>query len=305
MDEKALHKLIKESVQQTFEKKYPKKPALEAKKETAVQKIVEKVKTLAESVILLPKVWILKTERLSTKTKEAHMKLYKEHLDVTNKIGIRLDAVNREVSDSDHSAFRSLKVDETENKNSVLLHELYFSNISDLTSAISADTLAYMRLARDWGTFDNWQFDFIACCMAAREGWAITYLDPYKNKYMNCVIDGDASNIPLGGIPVVVMDLHAHSYFYDYVSDKRTYVNAMMKELNWAVIEARIIVAEKANLQDLFAIMPKQALEVEKLLPHLPQNQPPIGKDQVITPKPSDPTENDQDQSTTPKKEPV
>jgi Fe-Mn family superoxide dismutase len=300
MDE-SLRKLIQESVKSTFEGKFPKKTAAKEPSKL-IEKVVEKVKTLTESVILLPKIWILKTERLSNKTKQAHLKLYKEHLEAANKIGIRLEAVNREVADADHSAFRSLKVDEAENKNSAMLHELYFSNISDLMSEVHADTLAYMRLARDWGTFDNWQFDFIACCMSAREGWAVTYLDPFKNKYMNCVIDGDSCNVPLGGIPVIVIDMHTHSYFHDYVDEKRLYVNAMMKELNWNVVEARIIVAEKANLQDLFAVMPEQGIEAEKMLPQVPQNQPPIKSGEPIHPQDGS-QNNDQDMSTTPKKD--
>lgn len=305
MDQKTLQKLVQDSVKKTFEAKFPKK--IETPK--IVEKIVEKAKTIAESVILLPKVWVLKTERLSPKTKEAHYHLYKEHLEATNKISVRLDAVNKEVSDSDHSAFRSLKIDEADNKNSVMLHELYFSNISDLGSDIHTDTLSYMRLARDWGSFDNWQFDFIACCLASRDGWAVTYLDPFKNKYMNCVVDGDSCNIPLGGIPVIVVDMHAHAYYHDYIGDRRMYVNAMLKELNWDVIEARIIVAEKADLQNLFAIMPPQMVEPEKLQPHIPQNQPPIKPGQPINPEPANPKDpslnNDQDKSTTPKKEPV
>ena len=40
---------------------------------------------------------------------------------------------------------------------------MYFENISDLNSTVSVDSLSYMRLARDFGTFDDWQKDFIAC----------------------------------------------------------------------------------------------------------------------------------------------
>lgn len=47
--------------------------------------------------------------------------------------------------------------------NGSYLHELYFANIADSQSRISMDSLSYMRLNRDFGTFDNWQRDFIAC----------------------------------------------------------------------------------------------------------------------------------------------
>lgn len=277
----AMTKLIQESVKKTFEDTFPRKeqstvPLIETvKKPNLIEKIVEKVKTvISEAVFITPRGWNLKTERLSNKTKTSHVKIYKDHVEATNKINIRLDSVNREVSDSDHSAFRSLKNDEVENKNSVILHELYFGNISDSMSEIHVDSLAFMRLARDWGSFDNWQFDFMASCLASREGWAICYLDTFKNKYMNCVIDGDSYNVPLGGIPIIAMDMHSHAYFYDYISDKQKYVTAMLTELAWNVIEARIILAERANLHNLFAIIPPQAEDVEKLIPNIPQHQP-------------------------------
>ncbi len=285
----SLEQLIRESLQKTFEEKFPKKAVLPKKEEKKlVEKLVDKGKALMESVVMLPKIWALKTERLSVKTKESHYNLYKSHLEKTNQISSRLDGVNREEANSDHSAFRSLKLDEIDNKNSTVLHEMYFSNISSMGSEIHADTLGYMRLSRDWGTFDNWQFDFKASCLAAREGWGVCYLDPIKNKYMNCVIDGDSVGLPIGAMPIIVMDMHAHAYFHDYMDDKELYVHAMMKELNWDVVEARIIVAEKANLHNLFAISPPQHLDPEKLLPNQPTNQPPIGKDQVIVPKADD-----------------
>jgi Fe-Mn family superoxide dismutase len=106
------------------------------------------------------------------------------------------------------------------------------------------DSLAYMRLNRDWGTFDDWQRDFIACGMSSRCGWAVTYLNMYTQSYMNCVIDLHAQNVPVGMYPVIVMDLWQHAYYRDYLKDANSYMNAMMKQLRWPVIEARF---EKAD----------------------------------------------------------
>ena len=39
--------------------------------------------------------------------------------------------------------------------------------------------------------------------------------------------------------PVIVIDVHEHAYFRDYLNDRKAYVYAMMKELRWDVIEER------------------------------------------------------------------
>jgi superoxide dismutase len=40
------------------------------------------------------------------------------------------------------------------------------------------------------------------------------------------------------------MDLWQHAYYRDYLKDAKSYMNAMMKQLRWTVIEARF---EKAD----------------------------------------------------------
>jgi len=102
-----------------------------------------------------------------------------------------------------------------------------------------------MRLSRDFGNFDNWQKDFIACCLSARNGWAVTFYNTHLQRYMNSIIDLHSLNVMTGMFPVIVMDCWEHSYYKDYLKDRKSYVFAMMKELNWEIIEKRI---EKADI---------------------------------------------------------
>ena len=152
--------------------------------------------------------------------------------------------------------YRSLSKDLRYLLNAIKLHELYFGNISDLSSSITFGSLPYTKLSRDFGSFEKWQQDFIACCLCAREGWAVTYYDPYLDSYVNGIIEGHDDGLPLGAIPVLVLDMWTHAYFYDYGLDKKSYIFNMMQELNWRVIEARMAVAEQAKLNSLFKIQP-------------------------------------------------
>ena len=199
---------------------------------------------LSEALVAQEKQFKLHTEFLSGKNKDNHKELYKQYIKDFNEISIKLDSVDRSSPGSNHSEFRQLKIDETYNMNAAYLHELYFANVSDVNSNITMDSLSYMRLQRDFGSFDDWQRDFLACCQASRCGWAVTYLNTYTQKYMNCVIDLHSAHVPVGFYPIIVMDVWQHAYYRDYLKDVKLYSTAMMKELNWKVIEKRI---EKAD----------------------------------------------------------
>lgn len=195
--------------------------------------------TVSEAYNVEAKSPSLATERLSEGAKKAHRELHEKYVDALNTISAKLDTVKRAESNSNSSDFRSLKIDETYNHNGAYLHDLYFENISDLASEITVDSLAYMRLQRDFGDFDAWQRDFIACCMSSRCGWAITGYSLYLGRYINVSVDLHSSHVPVGFLPVVVMDTWQHSYYRDYLNDVKSYTVAMMKELNWNVIDRR------------------------------------------------------------------
>ncbi len=202
---------------------------------------------LNESIVAIPKKFRLATELLSNANKENHVELYDQYVKDFNQISIELDAASRENVSSNGSVYRQLKIDEVYNLNAVYLHELYFNNISDLHSQIKMDSLVYMRLARDFGTFDAWQQDFIACCLASRCGWAVTYYNMYTQTYMNCAVDLHSLNVPFGAYPVIVMDVWQHAYYRDYLKDVKSYVYGMMKQLNWPAIEKRFDKADKIS----------------------------------------------------------
>ena len=121
-----------------------------------------KRKNITEAYAAQEKTFKIMTDFLSTANIDNHKELYRGYIENFNKISAELDVADRSIANSNHSEFRSLKIDETYNINAVYLHELFFANIGDNNSQISMDTLSYMRLNRDFGTFDDWQKDFMA-----------------------------------------------------------------------------------------------------------------------------------------------
>ena len=203
--------------------------------------------TLDEGYIATPKHYSQVSDLVSQRTKDAHKGLYEKYITTLNETSARIDSANPQDSNANSSDYRSLKLDESNAINAVNLHELYFSNCFDPHSELFMDTLAYMRLQRDFGSFDRWQADFLACAEANREGWAVCGYNTYLKRFVNTVIDGHNGNVMLGLIPVIVVDTFAHSYYRDYLDDKKSYIIAMMREFNWQVIEERFKKMEKVH----------------------------------------------------------
>jgi Fe-Mn family superoxide dismutase len=215
---------------------------------TQTKDIVAESDLLEEAYVHEPKQFKQVTEFLSEKAKMAHVELYKGYIDSFNKSSTKLDSVDRSASNSRHSDYRSLKLDETYNLNGTWLHELYFSNCFDPHSEIVMDSLSFLRLQRDFGTFEDWQRDFIAAGLSSRNGWVVTGFNMFLKRYVNTVINHHSSDVMVGLFPVIVVDMWEHSYFRDYLTDKKSYMMSQMKEFNWTVIEERFKKSEAISL---------------------------------------------------------
>lgn len=203
------------------------------------------VNMINEAYVSEPKAFKLTTDMLSQKTKDGHTELYHGYVDALNRISAKIDSVDRSDVNSQHSQYRSTKLDETYNLNAKWLHELYFANCFDPNSEIYGDSKSFLRLGKEFGDFDRWQKDFIACAMSAGEGWAICGYHLHLRKYINTFISHHSSDIMIGLYPIIVLDMWSHSYHRDYVIDKKSYIITQMKEFNWNVIEDRFETAEK------------------------------------------------------------
>lgn len=200
---------------------------------------------LKEAYVTEPKKFDLRTELLSSKAKTTRQKDFEGFVEALNKISAQLDGADREGANEKSSDFRRLKVDEVHNMNAAFLRALHFENISDLSSKITMDMMCFLRLERDFGSFDSWQKDFIACGMSARDGYVMTGYSLFLKRYMNFVIDTEGLNVPVGVLPVIVLDVAEGAYYRDYLDDRRSYILGMMKELDWNHIEDRVKKAEK------------------------------------------------------------
>ncbi len=202
-------------------------------------------KTLKEAYVVQPEKFVLNTEKLSPKVKSARLKHFDNTVATLNKISAELDGANPDNANKVGSAYRNQKIAEAYAINDAFLQGQFLNNISDINSTITMDMLCYMRLVRDFGTFDEWQKDFIACAKSSRDGYAVTAYSMYLKRYINLVVDTADRGVPFSAVPVIVLDVSEGVYYRDYVDNVDLYVKNMMKEFNWSVIEKRFKKCER------------------------------------------------------------
>jgi Fe-Mn family superoxide dismutase len=174
---------------------------------------------------------------------DAHMRLYEGYIKKINEIDfLLLEGKDLEQANATYSQYRGVKRGETYALNGVILHELYFQNIGD--GYTQPHEMIGKYLIRDFGSFEDWQEQFIATAKASR-GWAILLYDWRSYRFRNISFDAhDVGNI-IYATPAIVLDVYEHAYFLQYAEKKDVYINNFMNNIKWQVVEKRMF----ANLQ--------------------------------------------------------
>jgi Fe-Mn family superoxide dismutase len=191
-----------------------------------------------------------KLKGISEKALEIHhAKLYAGYVKKVDEVGKQLKELRDKIitgeasGNATYSELRGLKEGETFARNGVYLHENYFDILGGDGDWSKAPQLA-AALIEKWGSVENFIKYFSECGMASR-GWAVLAWDSKVGKLMQ--YNGDAHN--QGGVwgatPIIALDVYEHSYFIDFGSDRKSYIEAFWKNLNWGIVEELFLKAKK------------------------------------------------------------
>jgi Fe-Mn family superoxide dismutase len=180
-----------------------------------------------------PRAELFEMDGISRASVEAHYKLYQGYVNKRNEILRRLEDVDASAANQVYSDLRALKVDLTFAIGGVKNHEIYFAHLG----GPGGDPAGASRdlIERNFGSVQAWRADLKASGMAGR-GWAWTAYDWDEQRLFNYV--GDAQNtFPIwNATPLVALDVYEHAYFLDYQTDRGSYIDAFLANLDWAVI---------------------------------------------------------------------
>ncbi len=180
---------------------------------------------------------LLELEGISRQTIEAHYKLYQGYVAKRNEILGKLGEADVGAANQVYSDIRALKVDLSFAIGGIKNHEIYFEHLGGDGGDPEGPIGTLVR--RDFGSIDAWRNDLKATGMAGR-GWAWTAYDWDEKRLFNYV--GDAQNtFPIwNATPLVALDVYEHAYFLDFQTDRASYIDAFLANLDWNVVNGWI-----------------------------------------------------------------
>lgn len=166
---------------------------------------------------------------LSLKMLLEHHKLYQGYVKKTNEIQQKLETADKSEANGVYSYYGELKRQETFSVNGMKLHEVYFGHLSGDGQPNGA---LVKMIEKDFGSLDAWKADMVAAGICAR-GWAILAFDYKDNSLRNYGSDAHNVGAVWAAIPIIVLDVYEHAYFIDYGVNRKDYLNAFFKNLDW------------------------------------------------------------------------
>jgi Fe-Mn family superoxide dismutase len=154
-----------------------------------------------------------------------------------------LNAIRSELATLDAATpgyrIRSLKREELVAMGSVALHELYFGNLGGEGNKIP-DTIGAL-FEEHFGGVTAWRREFVgsAQSLAGGSGWALLTYSRREKRLWN-QIAFDHSQAAVDAAPVLALDMYEHAYHLDFGANATAYIDAFMRNVNWAAVIERI-----------------------------------------------------------------
>lgn len=182
---------------------------------------------------------LLGMEGFSSEMLENHFTLYEGYVKNTNKLLATLRKMAEE-GKFNTPEYNELKRHLGWEFDGMRLHEYYFENLGGSGEIDSASDI-YRLIEACFGSYEAWEADFKATGMIRGIGWAILYQDDTNGRLINFWINEHDKGHLAGGKPILVMDVWEHAYMTDYGIDRQDYIEAFFRNIDWAVVEERLI----------------------------------------------------------------
>ncbi|MGO2032034.1 MAG: superoxide dismutase, partial [Glutamicibacter ardleyensis] len=118
-------------------------------------------------------------------------------------------------------------------------HSIFWNNLSPEGGDKPVGELA-AALDEFFGSFDAFRGHFTASAMSLQgSGWAILAYEPLGGQLVIEQLYDQQGNVPVGTIPLLMLDMWEHAFYLDYVNVKADYVKAFWNIVNWADVQAR------------------------------------------------------------------
>ncbi|HNP59362.1 MAG TPA: Fe-Mn family superoxide dismutase [Nitrospirales bacterium] len=182
---------------------------------------------------------------ISDKTLEMHFKLYEGYVKATNSLTRQIGEflIDGQVDQEEMPAYSELTRRLGFEYNGMVLHELYFENLSSQESkGPQQGQISIQKAIEDsFGSFDIWRADFSSVGKMRGVGWAVCNINPANGRVSNHWVSLHEFGNVAGFRPLLVMDVWEHAYLMDFKpSERGEYIERFLAHVNWDVFAKRL-----------------------------------------------------------------
>jgi superoxide dismutase, Fe-Mn family len=177
---------------------------------------------------------LLGTAGFSDKLLKTHFKLYEGYVAHINKM---IEFLNH--AEKDTQAYDEVKRRFSWEFNGMRLHEAYFGNMTKSFEDLNPRSDLAKQMTVSFGSIEAWEKDFLAVSSMRGIGWAVLAWDPEGKKLFNVWINEHDTGHLFYSVSLLVNDVFEHAYIMDYGMERKTYIEAFMKVIDWEAVQRR------------------------------------------------------------------
>jgi Fe-Mn family superoxide dismutase len=113
-------------------------------------------------------------------------------------------------------------------------HSIFWANLSPDGGDKPTGELA-SALDENFGSFDAFRAHFEATALGIQgSGWSVLAWDSLGQRPLIFQLFDQQGNVPVGIVPLVMLDMWEHAFYLQYLNVKADYVKAWWNVVNWA-----------------------------------------------------------------------
>jgi superoxide dismutase, Fe-Mn family len=117
-------------------------------------------------------------------------------------------------------------------------HSIFWTNLGPDTKVPEGELAA--AIDEFFGSFEKFQAQFAAVANGIQgSGWSVLAWDQVGQKLVTFQLFDQQANVPLGVVPIFMLDMWEHAFYLDYLNVKADYVKAVWNIVDWENVAAR------------------------------------------------------------------
>lgn len=169
-----------------------------------------------------------------------HDKHHKAYVDGAN---TALEKLAEARAKSEFGAISKLEKDLAFNLGGHTNHSIFWKNLSP-DAAERPDGELAAAIDEYFDSFDGFKAQFSEAAKSIQgSGWGALVYDPIAGRLNTLAFYDQQNNLPVGSVPLLLLDMWEHAFYLQYKNVKADYVTAFWNIVNWGDVAERFAAA--------------------------------------------------------------